>query len=403
MVGTAIREPTVLEPTQRPAGPAVAPMRIAFVTGEFPPDTGGVGDYTQHLAGALGDRGHEITVVSTAAEHDAHAGGHGDTRFEVLTTGGRPSAAGSVMTIVRSLRPGVVSFQYVPQMYGRAGIAPAIATLPLKLRREGIRVVCTMHEIASPFAPGPRRSAVALAHRLQAAVLLAGCDTVIVTNAAHGRFARRLSLGRARVHQIPVGASVLPHGDRAASAALRHEFGEAVLLAGDFSPLAVGKRPEDLIALARTAGPRARFMMMGGLPADARRRAAFIRRAEAAGVDDRFLWTGQLTSRDISRHLGALDLYVHTSHAGPTGGSTTSALAHGLPAVAYDSGDTPAYARQGGIALAAPGKTEDFVEKAAALLDDPAARSALGEGAERLHERHLSWDVIAQQAEEAMS
>ncbi|MBU0702261.1 MAG: glycogen/starch synthase [Chloroflexi bacterium] len=40
-------------------------MRIGLISGEYPPDQGGVGDFTRELARALADIGHEIHVIAT--------------------------------------------------------------------------------------------------------------------------------------------------------------------------------------------------------------------------------------------------------------------------------------------------------------------------------------------------
>ena len=39
-------------------------MRIGLVTGEYPPDQGGVGDFTTQLGRALADLGHEVHVIT---------------------------------------------------------------------------------------------------------------------------------------------------------------------------------------------------------------------------------------------------------------------------------------------------------------------------------------------------
>ena len=39
-------------------------MRIALLSGEYPPQPGGVGDYTRHLGQALLARGHEVFVFT---------------------------------------------------------------------------------------------------------------------------------------------------------------------------------------------------------------------------------------------------------------------------------------------------------------------------------------------------
>ena len=382
----------------------VSTKRVAFVTGEYPPTVGGVADYTRHLAHALADRGHAVSVITTSGRTRER----GDDRIEIRPVPGwGPAHLSGVRQAIRELRPDVVSFQYVPQMYGRAGVAPVASMLPTLAARDGARVICTMHEVASPLDRRPRRLAVALAHRLQAIAVLSACDSAIVTNAAHGRFVRALTRGRRTVHEIPAGASVLPAGDDFGSdgRGLKQALGGGAQLIGDFSPLAVGKQPRMLLALAQTLGPGTRFVMMGGLSADDGRRAAFVRAAEAAGVAGMFVWTGPLATHDLSRHLAALDLYVHTNAAGTTGGSTTlaSALAHGIATVAFRDADTPDCFGEGGIALVASNDTDAFAARVNGLLAAPSIRARLGEEARALYSRRLAWNVIAEQVEEAMS
>jgi hypothetical protein len=44
-------------------------MRIALVSGEYPPQPGGIGDYTEQLGRALVSRGHAVFVFAIIARH----------------------------------------------------------------------------------------------------------------------------------------------------------------------------------------------------------------------------------------------------------------------------------------------------------------------------------------------
>jgi glycosyltransferase involved in cell wall biosynthesis len=117
------------------------------------------------------------------------------------------------------------------------------------------------------------------------------------------------------------------------------------------------------------------------------------------------VWTGPLSPDDLSRHLSALDVYVHTHAAGASGRSTTlvSALAHGLPVVAYDGPETTPVFASGGLALAPDGDADALTEHVTALLDAPGARARAGAEARDLHTRNFAWDIIARKLEEAVS
>ena len=122
-----------------------------------------------------------------------------------------------------------------------------------------------------------------------------------------------------------------------------------------------------------------------------------MRGAEAAGVGERFIWTGPLPPAEISRHLAALDVYVHTHGAGASGRSTTlmSALAHGLPVVAFNGPETTPFLTHGAVALMPDGDTASFVRRVDALLDAPAVRARAAAEARDVYERHFAWGSIA--------
>ena len=46
-------------------------MRITVITGEYPPQEGGVGDFTQQIGYALHALGHEVHVITNLDEEEA--------------------------------------------------------------------------------------------------------------------------------------------------------------------------------------------------------------------------------------------------------------------------------------------------------------------------------------------
>ena len=46
-------------------------MRIGLITGEYPPQQGGVGDFTRELARALIAAGHEAQVITSVISHQS--------------------------------------------------------------------------------------------------------------------------------------------------------------------------------------------------------------------------------------------------------------------------------------------------------------------------------------------
>jgi glycosyltransferase involved in cell wall biosynthesis len=302
---------------------------------------------------------------------------------------------------VRSVEPDVVSFQYVAHMYGRGGVAPWAALLPLRLRLStAARVVCTLHELAIPWSARPRRAAQALAQRAQAAVLLLAAHRLLVTNPRYTSTLGRWPGVRARLHQVPVGPSIVPVAWGAEDrAAMRRWLGaERGVLLGDLSALSAHKRPDDLVAALAALGPHARLALLGGLAHDEFRKASLMARARDLGVEDRIVWTGYLPPERLSLALSALDVYVHTQDIGASTRSTTlaTALAHGLPVVAYRGAETaPIFVDRENVLLVSSRAVPDLAAGIRQVLESADLRERLETGAQELYQRYFTWHSIA--------
>ncbi|GAC1658539.1 MAG: hypothetical protein NVS9B1_18640 [Candidatus Dormibacteraceae bacterium] len=332
------------------------------MTAEYPPTPGGVADYTAALAAALQALGHEVSIRPRL-----------DREVEGMD---------------------LVNLQYVPQLYGRAGIAPGIAAaVARRAARLRGRLVITLHELYSPFREASLPAAAA--HRLQLRALLASGAAIVVTNRRAAALVRdRRPTGP--VTEIPVGSGVPVV---AASADHRLQLRAAIggtLLAGDLSPFGPHKDPAELAAVAAALGGEARVVLLGGLPRDLAGRRRYDAAVAARGLGGRMFETGYLPAQDVSTHLSLLDLYVHTGAAGASTRSTTlaAALSHGLPVVARRGPETPDYFEDGvNLRLIDPG--DSLAAAAAALAADPELRARLGAAGRETHRRHLAWDVIA--------
>ncbi len=380
-------------------------MRIVLISAEYPPVTGGVADYTYHLAHALDRLGHRVAVLTTADGSGRTAVEQDGSGVEVVSRvqGWGVRNLTTIGQIVRELAPDIVDLQYVPQMYGRGGLAPGIALVPFVLRmRTRARILCTLHEIASPWSLRPRRAAAAAVHRAQMFSLLLAGDRFIVTNHRYAVQLRRWLRHPSSVHEIPVGATIMPVAlGEAEREELRRSIGvDGGVLVGDLSPQNVSKRPEDLIVILGSLDPRARLLLLGGLEGDRARRHEFIRLATEAGVIDHITWVENLDAAQLSRYLSAIDIYVHTAGVGASTRSTSlvSALAHGLAAVAYRGPETSnAFVDGGNILLVQPGDSRSLTEGVRRLIDDPILKARVATGASVLYVDALTWESIARQ------
>lgn len=116
-------------------------MRILIVTGAYPPDKCGVGDYTFHLANALAERpGVEVGVL-TSLGHGSLMDSSRVRVFRAMSSWGIRNAL-QVKRIVSEFQPDIVHIQYPTQGYN--GRLPML--LPFFMRIMGLPVVQTWHE-----------------------------------------------------------------------------------------------------------------------------------------------------------------------------------------------------------------------------------------------------------------
>ena len=125
--------------------------RILLVSGEYPPDEGGVADYTRCLAEALMAQGLEVHVLTTArgpAEDSVEQSASGISVHRTVAGWGwgAPRAATAA---VDELRPDFLHVQYQAAAYA---MKPAIHLLPWWVRRRrGVATAVTFHDLLPPY------------------------------------------------------------------------------------------------------------------------------------------------------------------------------------------------------------------------------------------------------------
>lgn len=382
-------------------------MDVALLTGEYPPRPGGVGDYTQQLADALGRHGHQVSVLTVE-----------NGRLIVYRDGARALVEGyrsldwsprcwpAVVAALDRLRPRWLHIQYQTGAYA---MGPGVNLLPWRLRglAGGPRVAVTFHDLLVPYLfpkAGPAR-------RWANARLARDADAVVATNAADLEGLRVL-LGAAgpapRLAAIPIGSNIPvappPGYDRET---WRAGLGAAAgaLLVAYFGLLGASKGVDTLVeALARVAAPW-RLAIVGGAataPEDIAHAAAVRARMAALGLAPRVVETGHVTPAEVSAHLLAADIAALPFRDGASfrRGSLLAALAHGCPVVTTTpAGPADTALLAPAAALVPPDDPPALAAALARLAADPAARRALAACGPPLAAQ-FSWDSIARRHEE---
>lgn len=124
-------------------------------------------------------------------------------------------------------------------------------------------------------------------------------------------------------------------------------------------------------------------------------RAALRSRAQQLGVGHAVWFVGAVPHDEIPPYLGAADVFVTTSEQTNAGIPTCEALVMGLPVVATDAGATRALIRDDVAGFVVPpDDPAHLAHRLAAVLDDPALRARLADGARRTAaDRCVSWET----------
>lgn len=375
-------------------------MNIALLSAEYPPTPGGVGDYTRNLGRALLRRGHEVAVLTGAADGADDQPPLRVVRLPLRRWDWRCWRV--VRHALSDLKPDVLHIQYQTGAYG---MHPAINLLPRRLHLEmnRPRLIVTAHDLLPPYLfpkAGPLRDWVTRR-------LMLDVDAVVATNDADEAQLRRWRAGR-RHHtlaMIPIGANIAvappPSWNRQEWRARLGIAPEMTLIA-NFGLMSRSKGVDTLIQALARLPETFRLIVIGGeatAPQD-RMYADEVRRLVAAlRLDERVMITGYCDDSTVSAHLLAADLAAlpFTDGASFRRGSLLATLAHGAPTITTPG--SAALVDRTHVLLTPPGDPDALADAIARLANDPALRERLSAGGAALAAQ-FSWETIACQHEE---
>lgn len=384
-------------------------MRVLFVTGEYPPMQGGVGDYTWSLGTALAGMGVDVHVLTSHAAGPLHLIPPGvDNVYPEMQRWGW-GVTGRVRDLAADIEADLVHIQYQAAAYG---LHPAINLVPRIVRRARWpqQVAITFHDLRVPYLfpkAGPLRwqANLELARR---------SDLVIVTNAEdHQRLLGEDSL-TAKLVEIPIGANIQPEPseafDRVAQRAKWRITSDDLLLCY-FGFLNESKGGEELMqavaGLVRDGLPVHLLMVGGQVGSSDPTNVSYLEGVRAQisslAIEDRVHWTGFTAASEVTANLVASDIAVLPYRDGASfrRGSLMAALAHGLPIVSTRPAvQIPELVNGSNIWLVAPRSPDELSAAISTLWRDPALRQRLATGAEQLA-RNFTWDSIARRHVEA--
>lgn len=363
-----------------------------ILTAEYPPQRGGVSDYTRTVAEALAEAGDAVHVWSTPPSH----AGSSDPS-ESSTTVHRALGALTPAALWRAGQglnrypsPRRLLVQWVPHAYRFRSLNIWFCLwLWGRARLRGDRVEIMVHEAFLSFgARGLLANLAASGHRLMTVILLHAATRVWVSTPAWISRWKHFTLGRS----VPFGWTPIPSSipvvdDLAGVKDLRARLAPGgAKIVGHFGTCRgeVAALLADILSALLAVEPAVTVVMIGRGGEEFC--SNFIRNFPS--FEDRIHATGGLPEREISVYLSACDLLVQPYPDGINSrqSSAMAGLAHGRAIVTTSGKNTePVWDGSGGVSLAAVGDAPGAVTRIGELLSQPAVREEMGRAAWELY------------------
>jgi glycosyltransferase involved in cell wall biosynthesis len=306
-------------------------LRWHVITGEYPPQPGGVSDYTQQVAHGLLATGDQVEVWAPPCEQIDT-----DEKIRVHRLpdhfGGR-----SIAAMQRGLRPlpdTRVLVQFVPHAYGwKAMNLPLCVWLAARYRRY---LSVTFHEVSYPIGRGQsiRHNLLGVVTRMMALTLARAARDIIVATPAWEALLGRSVAREGKIQWVPVPSNIPVVMDLAGINAIKSRFaadGSPMLgYFGTYGPLMADSLMR--IFQAVLSQNRELHLLLLGRGSEAFRERMVREHPWSAG---RTYGAGELSAGDLSRHIAACDLFVQYYPDGVSckRGSLMAVLAHGRAVV----------------------------------------------------------------------
>jgi glycosyl transferase family 1 len=347
-----------------------APVHWQMITGEYPPQPGGVSDYSRLVARALADAGDRVTVwVPPCDAPDEVYPGVVVRRLP--DNFGRRSRRLLDSYLDTLPEPRRLLVQYVPHAFGwKAANVPFCLWLRSR-RRDSLWIM--FHEVAYPRGAGYSlaENALSVVTRWMAAIAGRAAQRIFVSIPAWRPLVESTIGSDVSIQWLPVPSSVPFVGDLAGTALVRSCIGQDHPLVGHLGTYGGLIRPmlrACLPALLATTDCRMLLLGRGG---DEFRDELIRGHPELGG---RIVAPGEQSPDALSRHVSACDVMLQPYPDGISSRRTSVmvALSHGRPVVTTFGHLSESFWTDCGAVLLVPASDPGaLADAAASLIADP--------------------------------
>jgi hypothetical protein len=355
-----------------------------IITGEYPPQPGGVSDYTRRVACGLVDAGDRVDVWAPPVDQPECAD-PGVTVRRLPDRFGPRALRRLTRELDRQPAPRRLLVQYVPHAFGwKAANVPFCLWLQSR-RQDSIWVM--FHEVAFPFDrhQSVSRNALALVNRAMASIVASSAERAFVSIPGWRQMVQSMIGDGKPVEWLPVPSSIPVVGNPTASASVRARYAGAQPLVGHFGTHGTAIRDMLDASIPPLVDASGCHVLLVGRRSDETQRELVARYPR---LDGRVHGTGVLPDESVSLHVAACDLMLQPYPDGVSSRRTSAmvALSHGVPMVTTRGWLTePLWEASGALELVHADDPGMLATAAARLLESTARREMLGARARDLY------------------
>lgn len=372
-------------------------LRWHLITCEYPPQSGGVSDYTYGVAAGLAAKGDDVHVWCPGGRGAAPP----DNGVVVHRSLGAITPE-DLRQVGKQLDqfPGPRRFlvQWVPHGYGYQSMNLGFCRwLHNRAVRHGDRVEIMLHEPYLAFGRNLKQTGVAMVHRLMTILLLRAAEKVWVSIPEWEKRWRPYALGRPLLFQwLPIPSNIPLAAKPNTVEAMRHRYApEGGLLIGHFGtygwPITSLLTP---ILNSLVGDSVKRTVLLMGIGSEKFCEEAIRKQPRLDGL---IRATGSLSAEDLSCHVAACDLLIQPYPDGVSSRRTSLmvGLSHGKPIITTIGPLSESFWKStGALALGPVGDSEAFLQLLRTLGADHEERTRIGRAAQALYRERFDLSHI---------
>jgi glycosyltransferase involved in cell wall biosynthesis len=362
-------------------------MRWHIITGEYPPQTGGVSDYTGLVARGLADAGDTVEVWAPFCRHDERV--ETGIRVHRLANHFSPRALVALDQALKGDADARILLQYVPHAFGWKAMNLPFCCWLYSRRRWNIDVM--FHEVAFQrrMAQPLRRNLLGEVTSIMAALAARSAGRIFVASMAWEGMLRKLVPDLGEIKWLPVPSNIPLVDDSEAVKAVRARYAGGGLLVGHLGTYGVNIRAYLEIVLPQVLDCGNVHVLLLGRGSEEFCQALSRRHPERTTVMHA---AGDLSPEALSHHLSACDLMIQPYPDGVSARRTSAmaAISHGRATVSTAGAATENLWKTGASVSLVPYDQPDAISRAVLpLLEDAAARNHFGKSARELYHHHF--------------